>query len=112
VNSREVERPTRRDRVGRVGIVALFLIILCLGSCGLLWAAQAWLPASGLPFGYQVQVCAGVDSTMGRLQVGFAWTSPFMSSLPAPVFFWLARMCGNVPWLPFLPPRGGFVFPP
>jgi hypothetical protein len=92
--------------------VAVFLtLVLCVSSCGLLWAAQLWLPASGLPFGYQVEICAGVN-TVDRPQVGIAWISPFMSSLPGPVFFWPARICGHIPWLPFFPPRGGFVFPP
>jgi len=105
------DRPARRRRAGYVVIAMLLILVLCGGSCGLLWAAQTWLPAAGLSFGYQVAACAGVN-TAGRFQVGFAWIAPFMSSLPDAVFFWPARVCGNLPWLPFLPARGGFVFPP
>ena len=111
MNRSGVERPTRRSRVGCVIAVVSLTLALCMGSCGLLAAAQFWLPAAGLPFGYQVEACAGVN-TAGRFQVGFAWIAPFMSALPDPVFFWSARVCGRLPWLPFLPPRGSFVFPP
>ena len=105
------ERPSRRSRAGWVITVVSLMLVLCVSSCGPLLTAQFWLPAAGLPFGYQVTACAGVN-TVGRLQVGFAWIAPFMSSLPDVVFFWPARVCGSLPWLPFLPARGGFVFPP
>lgn len=111
MNRNAGERPARRSRGGWVIALVSLMLVLCLGGCGLLWAMQAWLPSSGLPFGYTASVCVGIN-TAGRMQVGIAWILPFMSSLPDPVFFWPARVCGNLPWLPFLPPRGGFVFPP
>ncbi len=80
------ERPARRSRAGWVIAVVSLMLVFCMGGCGLLVTAQFWLPAAGLPFGYQVTACAGVN-TVGRFQVGFAWIAPFMSVLPDPVFF-------------------------
>jgi hypothetical protein len=55
-----------------------------------------------------VQACVGVTAAP-HFQLGVTWMAPFLSSLP-PVML-PNPACTLVPWLPFLPPRGGFAFP-
>ncbi len=92
--------------------VSLALLLACLSGAVAVWAVQGWL-LQGMPFGYVVHMCAGVN-TGGVFQVGFNWQPPWMSSIMGPVWSWprVGVACGYVPWLPVLPQRGGWVFPP
>jgi hypothetical protein len=95
-------RPRRRSVV--IGMA--LLIAVCLG--GLVGVLSSSPAASSRQFGYVLDVCVGVI-TVPRFQVGVTWISPYMSTLP-PVFL-QNQACATVPWLPFLPQRGGFAFP-
>jgi hypothetical protein len=99
--------PAREQGRGAWWLGAALVVILCLSCCGGLMAFGAG--ARGRPNGgYVVQVCVGVNTTP-RWQVGVTWIAPFMSSLPPVVL--QNPACAVVPWLPFLPPRGGFALP-
>jgi hypothetical protein len=98
-------RWTARD-MGLLGVT--LLLVLCLGCCGLGVAFESGGLSSQLGGGYVVQVCVGVN-TVASWQVGVTWIAPTMSSLP-PVRL-QNPACALVPWLPYLPLRGGFALP-
>ncbi len=99
-------RPDARRAV--VGAVLLCLV-LCLSGCAGLLAVNYAAAGVPLPPGYVIQLCVGVN-TAPSLRIGVAWIAPYMSALP-PVLL-QNPLCAIIPWLPFLPPRGGFSFPP
>jgi hypothetical protein len=89
----------------------LSVLALCLGSCALMIVGPPELFYSRLPLGYWVQACIGLNTT-GRVQFGIAWIAPYISATIQPVLFWPQHSCRYIPWLPVLPVRGEFVFPP
>jgi hypothetical protein len=95
----------RRAALLAAVLAGLVASVCCLGLLAFNFSA----PRTTVAFGYSVQVCVGVN-TIPRLQLGVNWISPLMSSLP-PVLL-QNPSCAIVPWLPFLPQRGGFTFPP
>ena len=87
-------------------IGTVVLLAVCMLYCVVAVAVpRGW---SGGPMGYVVEACVGTNA-LARFQVGVTWISPYMSTLP-PVFL-QNQACATVPWLPFLPQRGGFAFP-
>jgi hypothetical protein len=99
--------PARDNARGPGWLGAALAVVLCLSCFGGLLAFGAGARGQ-LSGGYTVEVCVGVN-TAPRWQVGVTWIAPFMSSLP-PVTL-QNRACAVVPWLPSLPPRGGFALP-
>ena len=94
---------------GRTCLIVIVIsgVVLCLLGAALLCLAQLWLPRSSLPIGYELEVCVKVV-TAGRFQIQVMWFWPFISSFAPPA----SATCAFIPWAPFLPQRGGFVFPP
>jgi hypothetical protein len=86
----------------------LVVLVLGLACCLAPLALQAGVTSGQVGTGYVVQACVGVTAAP-HFQLGVTWMAPFISSLP-PVSL-PNPACTVVPWLPFLPPRGGFAFP-
>jgi hypothetical protein len=94
----------RNQLVVVIGVIAA----LCLASSAVCTAGQALMLGGRLPFGYVMSVCV-VFRTAPVLQFGVFWMSPYLSSV-VPPFGGPAAGCLILPWLPFLPQRGEFMY--
>jgi len=103
----ETGQPKRLER-GPVVAGVVVVLVLCLVCCLAPLALQTGVASGQMGNGYVVQACVGVTGAP-HFQLGVTWIAPFKSSLP-PVIL-PNPACTLVPWLPFLPPRGGFAFP-
>jgi hypothetical protein len=83
-------------------------LLICAG-CGALFAGLQVTAPAMLGSQYTMQVCAGIG-WQPRFQVGVWWSYPWISALP-PVML-PNPTCVWLPWLPLLPPIGGYAFPP
>ncbi|HUS17802.1 MAG TPA: hypothetical protein VM536_22630 [Chloroflexia bacterium] len=91
-------------------VVVGVVLAMCLASTAVCVVSPLVLPRLPLPFGYMMSVC-GFYTTTPRTRMGVYWISPFISSVH-PLATASGQPCTVIPWLPALPQRGDFSFPP